>query len=181
MDLEAEPLVLGVGPHQRASLQDVGGVGLPGAVDAQVGRGYPTSAGARGFPPLITPAASEPAQLSFWNLVEAHVLRSFRADHGVSVKALSQALDYAEKELRIKRLLLRKEICANAGQVLLDRYGQLIDLSASRPRDGWTAGTRACQPSTQTVIEEPLGPRRRVSLPNHLGSRPVPVFDLTSC
>lgn len=96
-----------------------------------VGRAYPTTHGARHFRPLIRPAVKAPPQLSFWNLIEAHVLRSFRTDHAVSLKALRQALDFAEKELGIERLLLRKELCANAGQLFLDRYGELISLSAS--------------------------------------------------
>jgi uncharacterized protein (DUF433 family) len=69
--------------------------------------------------------------LSFSNLIEAHVLRALRADHGVSVKALRKAVDYAENRLGIERLLLRPELCSDAGQVFLDRYGELIDLSAS--------------------------------------------------
>lgn len=96
-----------------------------------VGRAYPTAQGARHFRPLIRPARKEPPELSFWNLIEAHVLRSFRSDHGVSLKALRQALDYAEQELSIERLLLRKELCADAGQLFLERYGELISLSAS--------------------------------------------------
>jgi uncharacterized protein (DUF433 family) len=96
-----------------------------------VGRAYPTAQGDRHFRPLIRPARKQPTQLSFWNLIEAHVLRSFRTDHGVSLKALRQALDFAERELRIERLLLRKELCADAGQLFLDRYGELINLSAS--------------------------------------------------
>src|SRR4051812_31639212 len=73
-----------------------------------MGRAYPKTQGARHFRPLIRPAHKQPPQLSFWNLIEAHVLRSFRTDDGVSLKALRQALDFAEKELRIERLLLRK-------------------------------------------------------------------------
>jgi uncharacterized protein (DUF433 family) len=69
--------------------------------------------------------------LSFANLVEAHVLRSLRSEHGVSVKALRKALAYAEKALGIERLLLRPELCAEAGRLFLDRYGELIELSAS--------------------------------------------------
>lgn len=96
-----------------------------------VGRAYPTSTGQRRFPPLLKPAHSPPPQLSFWNLIEAHVLRSFRADHAVSLKALRQALSYAERELDIPRLLLSKELCASAGELFLERYGSLISLSRS--------------------------------------------------
>jgi uncharacterized protein (DUF433 family) len=47
------------------------------------------------------------------------------------VKALRQALRYAEERLGVERLLLRQELCTKAGEIFLERYGQLIDLSAS--------------------------------------------------
>lgn len=96
-----------------------------------LGRQYPTVRGSRHFRPLIRPASQRPPSLSFWNLIEAHVLRSLRTEHGVSVEALRKALDYSERHLDIERLLLRKELRTEAGQVLLERYGQLINLSAS--------------------------------------------------
>jgi uncharacterized protein (DUF433 family) len=95
------------------------------------GRPYPTAHGSRHFRPLMRPASRRPPLLSFWNLIEAHVLRSLRTDHGVLLRAVRQALDYAERELQIERLLLRKELCTDAGELFLDRYGQLINLSAS--------------------------------------------------
>src|SRR4051812_4036299 len=62
-----------------------------------LGRQYPTAEGHTNFPPLIRPASSRPPWLSFSNLIEAHVLRSLRSDHGVPVKELRRALSYAEK------------------------------------------------------------------------------------
>lgn len=73
------------------------------------GRSYPAGGGVRRFSPLIRPAAGPPPLLSFWNLIEAHVLRALRTEHGVSVKDVRTALHYAERELRIERLLLRRE------------------------------------------------------------------------
>jgi uncharacterized protein (DUF433 family) len=96
-----------------------------------LGRDYPTTEGSGKFPPLIRPASKRPPLLSFTNLIEAHVLRSLRAVHEVPVKALRDALTYAEKELSIDRLLLRPELRAEAGKVFLDRYGHLIELTAS--------------------------------------------------
>ena len=96
-----------------------------------LGREYPTAEGGGRFPPLIRPASRRPPMLSFSNLVEAHVLRSLRAEHGVSIKALRKALAYAEKALDIERLLLRPELRTEAGKIFLDRYGELIELSAS--------------------------------------------------
>lgn len=96
-----------------------------------VGRPYPTSAGPRTFAPLIKLAARRPPTLSFWNLVEAHVLRALRTDHGVPVPALRKALKYAEDTLEIENLLLRQDLVTEAARVFLERYGQLIDLSNS--------------------------------------------------
>lgn len=95
------------------------------------GRPYPNAEGEGRFQPLIHPPEKQPPVLSFWNLIEAHVLRSLRTDHGVSIKAVPQALAYAERTLKIKRLLLRKELRTDAGKVFLNRYGALIELSAS--------------------------------------------------
>jgi uncharacterized protein (DUF433 family) len=95
------------------------------------GRPYPKAEGVGRFQPLIHPPRKRPPTLSFWNLIEAHVLRSLRSDHGVSIRAVRQALSYAERALGIQRLLLRKELRTEAGKVFLDRYGELIELSAS--------------------------------------------------
>ena len=96
------------------------------------GRAYPKAKGAVGqFRPLIHPPRRQPPVLSFWNLIEAHVLRSLRTEHGVSLKAMRQAVVYAERRLSINRLLLRKELRTDAGRLFLDRYGELIELSAS--------------------------------------------------
>ncbi|KAB2877301.1 MAG: DUF433 domain-containing protein [Pseudorhodoplanes sp.] len=96
-----------------------------------LGRRYPTAGGGAEFPPLIRPASRRPPLLSFSNLIEAHVLRALRTEHGVPVKALRSALAYAEKTLGIDRLLLRPELRADAGKVFLHRYGELIELTAS--------------------------------------------------
>lgn len=95
------------------------------------GRPYPKAGAVGRFQPLIHPPQRNPPVLSFWNLIEAHVLRSLRTDHGVSIKALREALRYAERSLTIDRLLLSRDLRAHAGDVFLDHYGKLINLSAS--------------------------------------------------
>lgn len=96
-----------------------------------VGRAYPKAAGTARSQPLIRPAKGAPPLLSFWNLIEAHVLRSLRAEHGVSMDALRRAIQYAQRSQHSDRLLLSKELRTDAGRLLLERYGKLIDLSAS--------------------------------------------------
>lgn len=78
---------------------------------------------------LIDPAASSPTLLSFWNLIEAHVLRGLRIDHRVQLRTARKALDYAKRELKIERLLLDKQLQAAAGELFTERYGTLIQLS----------------------------------------------------
>jgi len=66
------------------------------------GRAYPKAKGAVGqFRPLIHPPRKQPPVLSFWNLIEAHVLRSLRTGHGVSLRDMRDALAYAERTIAI--------------------------------------------------------------------------------
>lgn len=97
-----------------------------------VGRPYPKSDGVGRFQPLIRPASRKPLMLSFWNLIEAHVLRALRTEHDVSLREVRAAIRYAERELKIERLLLNKELRTRGGRVFLERYGELIDLPPSR-------------------------------------------------
>lgn len=96
-----------------------------------IGRQYPKADGVGHWQPVIHPSQKEPLLLSFWNLIEAHVLRALRTEHGVSIKALRDALEYAEVSEHITRLLLSKDLSTDAGRLFLDKYGELIDLSAS--------------------------------------------------
>ncbi len=96
-----------------------------------LGRTYGTSAGPRPFRAIVTPASRKPPLLSFWNLIEAHVLRALRAEHGIQVRQVRDALSLAEREYKVDRLLLSRELMAAPGRLFLDRYGELIELSAS--------------------------------------------------
>jgi uncharacterized protein (DUF433 family) len=80
---------------------------------------------------LIVPADAASRRLSFHNLVEAHVLRALRTRHAVQMKHVRTAIGYAERELGIERLLLSKEMQTAGGEIFLDRFGQLVNLSRS--------------------------------------------------
>jgi uncharacterized protein (DUF433 family) len=96
-----------------------------------VGRAYPKGDAHATFHPLIEPASARPLQVSFYNLIEAHVLRALRTEHGVALTELRKAIAYAERKLQLRRLLLSPELRTHAGEVFLDRYVELINLSAS--------------------------------------------------
>jgi uncharacterized protein (DUF433 family) len=95
------------------------------------GREYPKQKGAGLFLPLIVVPQEHPPQLSFHNLVEAYVLRALRTQHGVSIDAVRKAIDFAAKAYDIGRLLLSPELRTDAGDLLLDKYGELVNLARS--------------------------------------------------
>jgi hypothetical protein len=94
-----------------------------------LGRHDPTSEGGGCFTPLIRPASRQPPLLSFSNLIEAHVLRSLRTEHGVSVKALRSAFDRAVRPFlnRLAATYFENCILASLRHALLPRliFGEL--------------------------------------------------------
>lgn len=96
-----------------------------------MGRSYPKRDRPGYFEPLIQFADQEKRLLSFGNLVEAYVLRALRQNHSVSINKLRTALDYAQKELKVSRLLMKHDLLTVAGDLFLQRYGQLINISQS--------------------------------------------------
>mgnify|MGYP001353017450 CR=1 FL=1 len=96
-----------------------------------IGRNYHRSDGVGRFEPLICLADEGRKLLSFANLIEAYVLRALRQEHGVSIDAVRNALEYAEQEFHITRLLLSSDLLTTAGDLFLKQYGELINLSQS--------------------------------------------------
>jgi uncharacterized protein (DUF433 family) len=96
-----------------------------------LGRDYPKGNTSAFFEPLIKLPEGESRLLSFNNLVEAYVLRSLRHKHMVSMKDVRMALEYAFSGFKINRLLLNQELRTAAGELFIERYGELINLSRS--------------------------------------------------
>jgi uncharacterized protein (DUF433 family) len=94
-----------------------------------VGRPYPREDETGFFEPLIQLPDTPGRYLSFSNLVEAHVLRALRTEHGASIKAVRTALEYASEIYGIQRVLLSSELRTTAGELFLDKYGELVNLS----------------------------------------------------
>lgn len=93
------------------------------------GRTYPRGDKRGFFAPLIELPDTLDGHLSFNNLIEAYVLRALRIEHGVAIRKVRIAREYAEKRCRIQHLLLRPELRTTAGDLFLDKYGQLVNLS----------------------------------------------------
>jgi uncharacterized protein (DUF433 family) len=83
------------------------------------------------FRHVLEPAEVSPVMLSFNNLAEAYVLGSLRTEHDVRLSTIRKAIAEAETELGISRLLLRRDLKADAGDLLIKKFGEYIRLGAS--------------------------------------------------
>jgi len=94
-----------------------------------VGRHSATGSGKRFFRPLIVLADREHHLLSFFNLVEAHILNALRRRHTIALAKVRLALDYLTKHFPSAHPLADREFETDGSDLFLQRYGQLINLS----------------------------------------------------
>ena len=80
---------------------------------------------------LIAPACRNPLRLSFNNLVESHTLRALGTRYGVSIQSALAAMAVAREICDTERLLLSDQLRMKAGEVFLEKYGELTDLTKS--------------------------------------------------
>lgn len=92
------------------------------------GRSYPRGGTIARFEPLIK---VDSELLSFSHLVQVHILRSLRRDEDIRMSRLREAMEWAKKTYKIEHLLLSKELRTMPGEILLDRYGELINAGRS--------------------------------------------------
>jgi len=83
------------------------------------GRKYPTASGQRFFKPLIQLAA--PGNLSFYNLVEAHILLSTRKKHKVEMPSIRRAIDYVRKTYPSAHPLLSEDFLTDGKDLFIKK------------------------------------------------------------
>lgn len=94
-----------------------------------LGRKYPVKAGQHFFKPvLIVPNPSRP-QLSFINLVEAHVLDAIRRQHEIPLKKIRLAVNYLRKNLGSSHPLADQRMETDGRDLFVQKFGQLINIS----------------------------------------------------
>ena len=93
------------------------------------GQSYTRRSGRPPFQPLITAPEDTPPRLSFNNLIEAYTLRALRTKHKVSIEAAREAMDVAERACHAQRLFLCPELRTGAGELFLEKYGELVKLT----------------------------------------------------
>ncbi len=92
------------------------------------GRNYPVTGGEKYWAGLIHRPDEQDSRLSFSNLIEAHVLLALRRQFRVKMKQVRIALQYAQEELRIDRVLLSPDLRATRENVFLERLDELTNL-----------------------------------------------------
>lgn len=96
-----------------------------------LGRSYVTVSGKVFFQPILQlPEPGRPV-LSFFNLVEAHVLNAIRRHHKLPLSKVRRAIRYLEKEFPSKHPLAEHSFETDGVDLFLEKYGQLIAISAN--------------------------------------------------
>ena len=85
--------------------------------------------GQEGFNPVFKPASEQ--GLSYFNLIEAQVLRAIRKIHKISMPNVRKALDIAEGEYGKTRLFIDREFRFGAFGLFIEQYSKLISLTQS--------------------------------------------------
>lgn len=85
------------------------------------GRTYDTKSGKQTSEPLIQRPDPDLAQLSFTNLVEAHVLRVIRETHQVKLDKVRQALDYMAQQFGTNHPLVMRRFQTDGVDLFVDQ------------------------------------------------------------
>jgi uncharacterized protein (DUF433 family) len=93
--------------------------------------GYPyrTKAGVSRSEPLISIAGKDPSLLSFYNLVEAHVLSALRRRHGISMQKVRQALDYLQERHLSPHPLAHEWFYTDGVDIFVSEYGKIESIT----------------------------------------------------
>lgn len=81
------------------------------------------------FRAVIHPADPQTLGLSFSNLVEAYVLTAIRRKHKIGLPTIRKGLVLLIERLGAKRPLLEEQFVTKGTDLLVERFGQIINLS----------------------------------------------------
>lgn len=113
--------------------------------------------GRKQYQPLINPAATDPLILSFFNLVELHVLAAMRRDHEIAMAKVRSAIEFlydrASSDRDRDRPLLSAEFQTNGLDLFVEKYGDLINVS----RDGQLGIKAVLSEALKRIVRDPAG------------------------
>jgi len=93
------------------------------------GRPYRTRAGGRFFKPVIYLAQGAPPVLSFFNLVEAHVLEAIRRRENIPLRKVRTAVAFLQRHYRSRHPLAEHDFETDGLDLFIQKAGLLINLS----------------------------------------------------
>jgi uncharacterized protein (DUF433 family) len=86
--------------------------------------------GKRSFKQVLELPKPGHALLSFFNLVEAHALRSLRNVHGIELPRIRRALEFVKQEFGWERPLIQKGFMTDGVSLFVEHLGKIIDVAA---------------------------------------------------
>lgn len=87
--------------------------------------------GTKNFRHVIELPQPNAALLSFFNLVEAHTLRSLRVIHGMDLPRIRSALEFVKKELGWERPLIHEGFKTDGARLFVEHLERIIDATAN--------------------------------------------------
>jgi len=93
------------------------------------GRTFPKIKGEGFSCPLIEPADGEGSTLSFYNLIEAHILRSTRRRDEVPMKFIRAAIDYVAQAFPSEHPLITQQFETDGRFLFIRKFDELINAS----------------------------------------------------
>jgi uncharacterized protein (DUF433 family) len=108
-------------------------------------RTYQTNQGPKHVNALIQRPNPKLPQLSFTNLVEAHVLRVIRQDHKIRLDKVRDTLDYLDQELQIPHPLANIQFQTDGVDLFVESVGRLVNASK--------AGQLAMRETLQNLLQ----------------------------
>lgn len=83
----------------------------------------------RGRQPAVIDLDCKGEYLSFFNLIEAHILSSIRRQHGLSLQSIRAAIQYVRLGLNVERPLIEKKFATDGVDLFSDHLGILLNCS----------------------------------------------------
>ncbi len=93
------------------------------------GMSYGTGSNRKLFKPVIRPAGTSPVVLSFFNLIESHVLAAIRRKHRVEMPAVRRAIDFIKNKIGSPHPLADHKFETNGVDLFIEHLGRFISVS----------------------------------------------------
>ena len=113
-------------------------------------KGMSTGAQRKRFQPVI-PVRGD--LLTFWDLVQVHVLASITREHGVRLPNVRTALAYVKRKMDVRRPLLEQEFETDGVSLFVERLGHLLNVS----QDGQLGMRAMFEASLRRIDRDPCG------------------------